>query len=558
VFIGVLTKHRFKGRRGRRPITSVACLLVSIFLALGTVAVPQGAESESDRFAREREVEATKDQIRSLAAEGQWEDVLRATDHLLLIDPDNAQAMFWKDKADRMLSASSSTGLFTTPGGSGEIGRREIIAPTPTPRPTPTPLPRVTAPPLTATSVRRGSAGLPTWLIIVIAVVALLLIAVAVAAFLSLRASRRRVAEALEEVQRKNQKAKAQKPVTGIGDLPTAVGGAQVAADFMADMPTGAGEADQPTFQEGDVMSSLAYAPDEKSTFDMRSGIGMPDLQTRQDVDVPSAQSQYSDVQPAQGDTFGAVESVNLDFGGGPAAPSGSISLGEPPPSRQAPAEDPDALTFNSLMFAGDQTQAPAPPKPPAPAEDPDALTFNSLMFAGDQTAMGGTGNQPAAPPPPAEDPNALSFNSLMFSPPEETKAAGSGDTLSQSKFNDEYNNVMFGGGAEETRAAGSGEGISLDFSDSIPLSGGLGSGASEDVTVGFGQSESETVRLEGTQSSSGADKLFQKQKANGIAALAAKDYERAIQCLTVAAGLKPGDPDVTANLEKAKKLRDA
>lgn len=49
---------------------------------------------------------------------------------------------------------------------------------------------------------------------------------------------------------------------------------------------------------------------------------------------------------------------------------------------------------------------------------------------------------------------------------------------------------------------------------------------------------------------------MFDRQRDAGKEAMDAGDYAKAVQCLSVAASLKPTDKDVRALLEEARRLR--
>src|SRR5690606_29891689 len=70
----------------------------------------QSGEGESERLARMRQVEETKDRIRTLYSQGDLQGVMRAADLLLSLDPTDNSAAFWKERAESKLQSTSSGG----------------------------------------------------------------------------------------------------------------------------------------------------------------------------------------------------------------------------------------------------------------------------------------------------------------------------------------------------------------------------------------------------------------------------------------------------------------
>jgi hypothetical protein len=158
-------------------------------------------------------------------------------------------------------------------------------------------------------------------------------------------------------------------------------------------------------------------------------------------------------------------------------------------------------------MFGSEQTSAPKATAP-KPAED-DGQTFNSLMFGSEQTS--------APRPAPPADAGEQTFNSLMF-------------------------------GSEQTSLgnppAPSAADADPDATAALPPIGGT-KARPEDIKAA---------------ANVGAAKggMFERQFQAGKAAMDAGDYARAVQCLSVAASLRPNDKETRELLAEARRLRGA
>ncbi|MCB2154458.1 hypothetical protein KQI84_06200 [bacterium] len=608
----------------------LAALLFSSLLP--SLVHAQQALGEQDRFARAREIDATKEQIRRLFAEGRYEDVIKFSDQLLTLDPDNPQAVFWKDLAERkLLSSDQPSSIF------GD-GPSEVV-------PEPTQAPMKTAQQLLnearmaggntlqtpaqqaesrPRSTYRSKSTLPMGVIIGLIVGVIVLLAIAIIAWVMFRNSRRRLQTALEQVRRTRNldgDATVHDAPTGLADQPTHVtAGGDVETSITQH---GVGQPDEPTVSEQtDIMSSLSVGPDEESVFEAGGGVGFPDVPTLHDefdpeeeqpveeqpveeptVDLASGDSQVGDVEEVKGDTFASVsasdEDDSISLGGESEAPAEeeaedpnamsynslmftedeTVMPGATPAAKQEQpepdAEDTSSLSYNSLMFADDETklpQAPPPEKSEAEAgpEDTSSLSYNSLMFAEDETKMP-TADQPTQHHDAGgEDPNAMSYNSLMF-PGDETQMPGAeqsqakeADDLSKSSFDKEYQNVMFGEGSEETKnLEKGGGGVDEALFDTIKIDGDIKlDDVSLDETLaqdgGSISGEEVTMQLPGTGGDSDPAKMFVTQKNAGKQALEKGNFSRAVECLSVAASLRPDDKEVTQMLDEAKRRRNA
>lgn len=230
---------------------------------------------------------------------------------------------------------------------------------------------------------------------------------------------------------------------------------------------------------------------------------------------------------------------------------------------------------------------APAAPKAPAPKkQEPEESFLDISAPAPPLTA--------SAPPAEEEtnDPAGLSFSSLMFGedetlPPDQKRepapaAEDGSEDLTMTSFDQQFSNVMFGSDDDQTNlvnpasAEASPAEAEEDEEQTPP----------EDVTLvlpgGFpGAAANEETRLEAPRPDPSEEKttidfnmpktaaparadapgapkvsMFDKQKDAGREAMDAGDYARAVQCLSVAASLKPADKEVRAMLEEARKKR--
>ncbi len=212
----------------------------------------------------------------------------------------------------------------------------------------------------------------------------------------------------------------------------------------------------------------------------------------------------------------------------------GDDSFAAPPPSSVAP---PSGVVSAPLIM-----KAAAPPAP-APADektvDP-AISFNSLMFG-------------AAPDPP----------SAVGLPPAPAKpsAAADEDNMSKTSFNRQFDEVMMGPGTEKTGIAldlGPAVEAAKDKTQAVPSPSKKAAAALPqqdlDMTVEIEPvtAKPQTAGLGSASSSS----MFTRQFDSGKAAFNAGDYSKAVQCLSVAATLRPTDMEVRQLLDEARKRR--
>ncbi|MBI5154457.1 hypothetical protein HZA57_04395 [Candidatus Poribacteria bacterium] len=600
----------------RFPAIRLILLGAAFLVAVSRFAGAQGETAEQDRFAVEREIESTKEKIRQLYAEGQFEEVVKSADHLLTLEPDNKTAILWKDLAERkLLSRPSDDASWRGLGASiraSEIPRAKDDVPyeyespitVPTPMPAATPAAPGGGSGTPSSPLTRLSTGglLPRWALLAIAGVAGAAVLVALVAWVRLRASRRKLDEALSSARSKRDTSRDR--TKSLADMQTAVQEGETREVTGVEPLTDALTADEQTMSDEvtDVIKGLNIGPDEESVFEY-GGVGMPDMDTRgpepvvpslgsfapsekEETSPAKADSQYSDVEEVEGDTFREVGSTEIQLPGlGKAEPPKVDSLGSAPLESRGPAAAQTGGTtggasFNSVMFAEDETLKPR--EEPIPAESGSetkgGASFDSLMFDQEaETRMPGA--EPTAKAPDqtsAEDPNALSYNSLMFNAADETKMGSTSapkkspkdnDDMTNTSFSNEYQNLMFGQGSEETKGVGTPEKAPDFLEGSISLDGGLDLAAGEgigDQTLPLAPAPSAadeqevTIKLEPGEANRTPDEMFLHQKTAGLKALGQGDYVRAVQCLSLAATLNPGDAEVGSKLREARKLRDS
>ncbi len=150
-------------------------------------------------------------------------------------------------------------------------------------------------------------------------------------------------------------------------------------------------------------------------------------------------------------------------------------------------------------------------------------------------------GLKPESPDKEEKDEDEKTYHSLMFGEEEEKKKEKpetDKEELSKSQSDDQFANMMFGSGADETVKAEPGE--TKPPPDDDPDRTKL------------------TPPSEGEAKSEQKTSMFDRQRQTGKEALESGDYARAVQCLSVAASLRPGDQEVRELLDEARKKRRA
>ncbi len=239
------------------------------------------------------------------------------------------------------------------------------------------------------------------------------------------------------------------------------------------------------------------------------------------------------------------------------------------PPKAPAPlkpkAPQPPVVPIDIAGMAAPEQDAPRPvsgerPSPPAAMDFAPASLFETKPA--EQTASG--------------NPNALSYNSLMFGNDatqdniSRDAPASSTDDLTLNTFNKEYSNLMFGSVADETKMP---PGMAAE---EAPKQATAPAKVPDQIVIHdqpVTSLEATAVLMpaatsgkpgEGDQTAivnpPGAPKIsmFDRQRAAGMAALASGDLAKAVHCLSIAASLKPTDKEVRELLEDARAKKAA
>lgn len=559
-------------------------ILGLVFLPILPVAAQDAGIEQIDqaRYEIERRIQAQIEQLRQLHSEGRYDEVVRQATALLELDPDNRAARVWLDRANERIR------LQTAPPEPDRLVRTEPLVEPKVVEDPPVAPQQATVPPLdyepVPLSPRQKTSALTdnfsSLVLIALAAVAVLFVAIAIIAWLRVRASQRQLTKAIAQAEEKKaqQQHRGYPPAGGL-DVHDAVTQVQ---PMNGDLPqTQPLDDDDSVMQFGEVgvsdetgddymnsyQQSPAPAPEEIADTEPapRPQSSIHEEETLLDAPKPAPVdfSEQSTSLDFSSDLFALPptkrseeqetqdESEELNFGSMLLNQEAETIVPSGPPPQEAPRQaenrkpEDDALSFNSLMFEGAaETKAPGDERKSedthAQAEDPDALTFNSLMFSGaDETRLPGQEGTQGAAPQPEEEAGEMTFNSMMF---------GSGDET-----------VAPPGVFSAPPAAPSADiGDSID--ETVPLMAGLGDEDLERTVPlpGMTGSNEETLALPGydNRSDSSAAK-FDREKKEGIGALTRGDYKAAVQALTVAAGLRPEDEEVTRRLEEARRLRD-
>ncbi|MDX2175163.1 MAG: hypothetical protein SF028_01715 [Candidatus Sumerlaeia bacterium] len=556
-------------RATRRFLAVLLTLLVAMLAGLADVrSQAPGTGANAQR------VEDLKERIRNQYIQGNYQGVVATGRELLSVDPGNNNAAYYIRMAEDRMAAGD-----TAP---------PVVAATPTPRPVATPIP-IVQPPVLAPR-RRSRFDMDDLLSnpIALGVVGLIGILLVVAVILGIALLIRRRREAAgAAVQR---------------DRPTVAGlgyGAATGA-LMGDMPTRPGLGDMPTLPEGKTAPQPAGGVlADRNTATAPQPFAMPGMvegtpntqefyaefgESNAPPSTPEAYSETDVVVPP-----GRISRGSIPVSGVVGEPERPMSMvGEFSASTDYDASDSQSQDVIGTKPGGLSSKPGAPPLPPggdiasaqtlafppmplepeAPADSLDLAGFadvaplppvaagdDTLAFAGvDDRAPGefssvsldGFGSP--APQPTAEeqdDPNAMSFSSLMFA---ETSAPGlslnppapaTGDDLSNTQFGAQFADVMMGAGTEEAKAP------EAPAPKAPPAQAGEVTG--QDATVDLSPKASPD---------GGAKSMFARQYDAGKAAFDQGDFVRAVQCLSVAASLRPTDMEVRSLLDEARKRR--
>ena len=284
---------------------------------------------------------------------------------------------------------------------------------------------------------------------------------------------------------------------------------------------------------------------------------------SRVDIDLGSI---MVDAAPAAQDAPHPPAESPMDIAAAAAPEPAPASV---PPKAPAPlkpkAPQPPAIPIDISGMAAPEKESPKPasgerPSPPAAMDFAPASLFETKPA--EQTASG--------------NPNALSYNSLMFGNDatqdniSRDAPASSADDLTLNTFNKEYSNLMFGSVGEETKMP---PGMAAEEApkqatapakvpDQIVIHDQPVT--SLEATAVLTPAATSGKPGEGDQTAivnpPGAPKIsmFDRQRAAGMAALASGDFAKAVHCLSIAASLKPTDKEVRELLEDARAKKAA
>ncbi len=472
--------------------------------------VPAQYSDDLSELDEQREIEAAKQEIRQLLGKGKYREVIIKCDVLEKMDPGNSSAIIWKKYAEEQTFVPATPiPIYKTP----DVDDKDIVTPSPTatPRPTSTPVP----PPDGGWDDPTGGTtdNIDLKLIMGLVVGVLFCAAIAIVAWLRVRATRAKLAQAISRAQKANDD-------PTFSDMPTAVSlndeVTQVQGTYEKPWPKpdddsvvqyGSVGKGTPSLQDADTMDMMAGGGDMKFGGDVPEDQvtavgGSYDDQTRQgdagynEYDPNTGLGLYDentggDVPALRFASANAPLSEHTDVGEMPPPPgtgedqhdSQTLDLSEDERTRQEMNKkladsrekdkkkvvdaDPDSVSFNSLMFAN-RGETPKPSGSVRGQEvdaDPDSISFNSLMFSGqnDTQPIGPAGTGGGVE---AEDPNAMSFNSLMFAGGDETRESNAppADTGVPSAPPPEepedpnamsFNSLMFASGGNDTIASG-------------------------------------------------------------------------------------------------------
>lgn len=318
-----------------------------------------------------------------------------------------------------------------------------------------------------------------------------------------------------------------------------------------------------PTVKQPAAPAAPPAAPKSRTSTDSALGATTDNQPYMPGIDKPlPANKPAGAAPPAVTPDPGSVISLDISQPLPPAKPAALPPLPLPPqpPPRPEPQTPPPA----AAPAIPDIPFVPAPSPAPRPGEDtiPGGQTFNTLMFGSDVTANRAPANAEPAP------------------------GAQGGEDLTVNSFNQQFSNLMFGAGNEQTRLGGQAAAPPPPSSSSMEVTAFLGAAKPANDPSGSGHSvgssptvlppdsdDLETVvaapaspqeKTVSIGAGGGGDKpaaggkvsMFDRQRDAGKEAMDAGDYAKAVQCLSVAASLKPTDKDVRALLEEARRLR--
>lgn len=605
---------------GKSRVAFIALLaLIAAFVLVPPMADPgrlaaQGTEDLSGDTTREaqRQVEALMDRMRALYAQGRYNEAIDVANQIMSADPENKIAYLFKDMSERRLLEGR-----TSPP---VVSSQTVPVARPTPRPVEYVPPPVIVPRKRSAFSLKSIKDNPVVLTIIIVVAVLILVAVVLGVIVMRRSRDKAIGGARRDglTDMPTQKSALTDVPTrkGVSDMPTAKGLADMpTARGMADMQTrqdGAGgglyglqepaPAPPPPRKEP-VQTGMSplISDDEvrRPQFAPAPALAPPPAaepveaasspESKSYLNLDLSDSQVSDVEAtAHGRMAGT--------GAPPFAPTTSAGPSKSKESRSMPLPPMNAPVDIAPQGPPDTQPPPVSLTPPVDiaGDDPFAAPAPLFEAGGDDSfaapppsALGPPSGivavphimKPAAPAPapvPADEKTvdpAISFNSLMFgAAPDPPSAVGvpaapakkdapvEDDNMSKTSFNRQFDEVMMGPGTEQTGIAldlGPAAESSKDKTQAVPSPKKSAQAAPQqdlDMTV---EIEPVTAKPQSAGlGSASSSSMFTRQFESGKAAFQAGDFSKAVQCLSVAATLRPTDMEVRQLLDEARKRR--
>lgn len=319
---------------------------------------------------------------------------------------------------------------------------------------------------------------------------------------------------------------------TGVADQPTGQpdqpSGVSDAPTAIRDEPTGApdrqtGAADEPTIHDPQTSPEAAgesptveldKEEEEERVFDSQAG----------DYEETTGGAAFEETGPGSPPS----SEVDVDF------------FATPPPSTPEKGREGDEdQTYNSLMFGAEEEEtggapdiAAGVPETAGASGDDDDETYHSLMFGATPGETEGGGGK-------AEDESDVSLTA--FAPGDPTPPGMKQPEEEETSIS--LDNMDTSADAEEQSATG-------ESTKPLP-------GMEKTATPPPAEPpEEKTVASPAPKEGGGRGNLFDRQREAGKAAMEQEDYAKAVQCLSVAASLKPGDKEVRSLLDEARKKR--
>ncbi len=577
--------------------------------AQGTVDLSGDAALES-----QRQVEQLMDRMRALYAQGRYNEAIDVANQVMAADPENKIAFLFKDLSERrLLEGRTSPPVATTQAT--PVAR---AAPPPIEYvPPPVIVPRKRSS-MSLKSIKDNPVVLTIVIVVAVLLVVAAVLGVVVMRRGRDRAIGGTRRDGLTDMPTQKASSLTDLPTRkGLADMPTAKGMADMptARGGVADMQTrqdaGGGLY---TMQEPAPPAPPPPARKEPAPTPVSTLVSDDEVRRPQFAPAP-ALTPPPPAEPAPASSSPESKSyLNLDLSDSQVSDIEATAHGRmagtgappfaPAPSQGAPkAKESRSMALPPIVPAAEVApQGPPDTQPPPMSQAPPVDITGDDPFAAPAPLFDAGGDDSFAAPPPVAlgppsgivpvpaavrtpaaaassvppdektvDP-AISFNSLMFgAPPDPPSAIGvppapakpapvEDDNMSKTSFNRQFDEVMMGPGTEQT-------GIALDLGPAAakektqampsPAKGAASAQQPQqdlDMTV---EIEPVTAKPQSAGlGSASSSSMFTRQFESGKAAFNAGDYSKAVQCLSVAATLRPTDMEVRQLLDEARKRR--